>query len=94
MKKVPEQHYARVVFLDQVSCQGLSKRRDRQTYLCDEVGVRHEELFQYVDDGKNGRQLVFKSQFGSFGNRRGLLVFSAGALVLAVNAGSAGLRHR
>lgn len=27
-------------------------------YLCDEVGVRQEELFNYVKNGKNGSNLV------------------------------------
>lgn len=64
-------------------------------YLCDEVGVRHEELFSYVKNCKNSSQLVLKSQFGSFlGDRRGFLVFAAGAADLIVNTGSAGLRVR
>lgn len=63
-------------------------------YLCDEVGVRHEELFDYVENSKNGRQLVFKSQFGSFGDRRGLPTFAAGAVDLVVNTGTTGLGVR
>lgn len=66
-------------------------------YLCDEVGVRHEELFNYVKNCENSSKLVLKSQFGSFlGDRRGrgLLVFAAGAVDLIVNTGSAGLRVR
>ncbi len=63
-------------------------------YLCDEVGVRQEELFNYVENSKNGSQLVLKSHFGGFGDRRGLLAFSAGAVALSVNTGSTGLRVR
>lgn len=63
-------------------------------YPCDEVGVRQEQLFKYVDNSENGSELVLKSQFGSFGNRRGLLVFSAGALDLIVNTRSTGLSDR
>ena len=59
-------------------------------YLCDEVGIRHEELFSYVKNGKNGSQLVFKSQFGGFGSSWGFL--SVSTVDLGVNAGGAGLR--
>ena len=60
-------------------------------YLCDEVGVRHEELLHYVENSKNGCQLVLKSQFWSFGGRWGLLAFSTGAADLRVNTGCTGL---
>lgn len=68
------------------------KRQYRQMYLCDEVGVRQEQLFNYVENSKNGSQLVLKSQFGSFGDGWGLLAFGAGTLDLTVNTGSTGLR--
>lgn len=65
------------------------------------MGVRHEELFQYVDDGENCRQLVFPPQPGSFLGRssggRSLLVllgFGTGTAGLSVNAGGAGLNVR
>lgn len=64
----------------------------RQMYLCDEVRVRHEELLKYVDKSKNGPQLVLKSQFRRFGNRRGLPALSAVAVGLRVNTGGAWLR--
>lgn len=63
-------------------------------YLCDEVGVRHEELFSDVENCKNSSQLVLESQFGSSGDGRGRLVCVAGAADLIVNTGSAGLRVR
>lgn len=69
---------------------GLSVSR---TYLCDEVGVRHEKLLKDVHDCKNGSQLVLESWFGGSRGRRGLLAFAA-AVDVAVNAGSAGLRVR
>lgn len=54
------------------------------------MGIRHEELLGYIEEGKNGCQLVFKSQFGGFGDSLRLLRFGAGAL--GVNAGGAGLK--
>lgn len=72
----------------------MLKKTGSQTYLCDEVGVRQEELFHYVENSENGGQLVLQSQFGNFGDRRGLLAFGAGALDLVVNTGSTGLRVR
>lgn len=63
-------------------------------YLCDEVGVGHEELLHDVDDCKNGSQFVLQSQFGGFGCGRGLPAFCAAAAALLVNTGSAGLYVR
>lgn len=63
------------------------------------MGVRHEELLQYVDNGENCSQLVFPPQPGSFlgsgGCGRSLLVlvgFGTGPPGLRVNAGGAGLK--
>lgn len=64
-------------------------KHDRQRYLCDEVGVRHEELLDNVEDSKNGSQLVPQSQFGRFGSRWTLLAFST--VGLSINTGGAGL---
>lgn len=61
----------------------FSTRRVDGTYLCDEVGVRHEKLLEDVHDCKNRPQLVLESWFGGSGARRALLA-------AAVNAGGAG----
>lgn len=63
-------------------------------YLCDEVGVRQEELFNDVKKRENRSQLVLKSQFGFLGDRWRLLVSAADAVDLFVNTGRAGLKVR
>lgn len=62
-----------------------------RTYLCDEVGVRHEKLLKDVHDCEKSSQLVLESWFGDSPGRRALL---ASAVGVAVNTGSAGLRVR